>query len=108
MWAPEIVCWAVGGERFYPFMRLTGLLFTTSTIFLLSLSASLHPALALLQPEDRRSLTQSVGPCSPGRPLRGFAPSWNEDYTQEWGQELRGKERKAMRKIVIIFYPYYA
>jgi ABC-type lipoprotein release transport system permease subunit len=42
-----IACWAVGGERFYPFMRLTDLLFTTIIIFLFSLSASLQPALSL-------------------------------------------------------------
>lgn len=42
-----IICWAVGGERFYPFMRLTDLLFTAIIIFFFSLSASLHPALSL-------------------------------------------------------------
>lgn len=53
-----IVCWAVGGERFYPFMRLTDLLFTTITIFLFSLSASLHPALALCNQKITDLLTK--------------------------------------------------
>ena len=31
--------WVVGGERFYPFMRFTDLLFTVCVIFLFSLVA---------------------------------------------------------------------
>lgn len=42
-----IVCWAVGGERFYPYFRLSDLLFTAIIIFLFSLSASFQPAFSL-------------------------------------------------------------
>lgn len=43
----SMVSWAVGGERFYPFMRVSDLLFTTAIIFLFSLLATLNPALRL-------------------------------------------------------------
>ncbi len=39
--------WVVGGERFYPFMRFTDLLFTVCVIFLFSLLATVNPALHL-------------------------------------------------------------
>lgn len=84
--------WVVGGERFYPFMRFSDLLFTVGIIFLFSLLATLNPALylcyqkitALLNRQQRRIFL-------PALLWRSLWPGGSLASRASWGKRKEGK-----------------